>query len=151
MVMRLASTPLHRTITIRKLNNITINCLIHSQLSLFADKWWFDTSQEQELQGDNFDRVRPDTIPDGIFQALGLHFSPFGYFEERLQWFVDITHKLELVIKLENNDQLIMDSEDEKARKELKRVIKKKVGCNNLRASIQTPATGFAAFLLSCS
>lgn len=103
-VVRLVKTPSRHTIAIWKLKNITINYLTYPQPSVLTDKWQFNTSQDWEVLGDNFDNVSLDTISDGTLQALDFHFSPLGYLEKRGPRFIDVTDKSELVIELEDND-----------------------------------------------
>ena len=125
-VLKLATTPLHRTIAIQKLNNITINCFQNLQPSAFLDKWRFDTSQELEVLGDNFDSVSSDTIPDGILQALSFHFSLLRRFQEGAPRFVNATDNPDLTIEPVDNNQPITDSKDEKVRKKNKCAAKRK-------------------------
>ena len=91
-----------------------------------------------------------ETIPDATLQALGFHHSPLSYLEEEIPRFVDVIDKSELVIKLEDNGQLITDSENEKVRKRLECVAKRKARRNNLRAFVrQALAIGSVTPLLS--
>lgn len=69
---------------------------------MLTDKWRFDTSQDWEVLGDDYDSVSSDTILDGTLQALGFHLSLLGYLEERVPRFVDVNNKLELAIELED-------------------------------------------------
>lgn len=43
-----------------------------------------------------------------------------------MPWFVDFTDKTKLAIEFKNNNQPITDFENEKARKKLKRIAKRK-------------------------
>lgn len=79
-------------------------------------------------------------------------FSPFSlsYFKEGTPWFINVTDKPELVIEPEDDSQLIIDSEDKKARKEFERAVKKKLRHHNLGTHVwQAFAAGSAALLLS--
>lgn len=83
---------------------------------------------------------------------MGFHYFPLDYLEEGAPWFVDVTDKPELVIKPEDNGQLITNSEDKKMRKGLEYTAKRKVRRNNLHILVrQALATSFAAPLLSSS
>ena len=103
MVVRLAITLLRRKMTIWKLNNIIINWLTNLQPNVLLDKWQFNTNQDWEILGDNFNNVNLETILNAISQAFGFHYSLLNYFQERALRFVDITEKPELVIEFENN------------------------------------------------
>lgn len=86
-----------------------------------------------------------------FYEFWGFHHSPIGYLEGGAPRFVDVTDELELAIELEDNNQAIIDSQDEKARKRLEHAGKKKVQRNDLCALIrQAFAIGFAALLSSC-
>lgn len=98
---------------------------------------------------DNFDNVSSDTIPDSILQVLSIHLSLLGYFEERTPRFVNITENPNLTTKPIDNGQPIIDSEDEKIRKQNKRVAKRKAQLNNLYALMRAPTADSAAWLLS--
>ena len=84
---------------------------------MLPDKGRFNTSQDWEVLGDNFDSVSSDTIPDNTLQALNFHLSPLGYLEEGALRFVDVTDNPDLTIEPVDNGQPITDSEDEKMRK----------------------------------
>lgn len=64
--------------------------------------------------------VSLEIIPDATLRALSLHHFPLGYLEKGVPQFFDITNKPRLTIEPDDNDQPIMNSEDEKARKGLK-------------------------------
>lgn len=149
-IVRLVTTPSYRTIAIQKLNNITINRLTHLQPSVLVYKWRFDTSQDWEVLGDDFDSVSSDTIPDSTLQTLGFYLSPLGYLEKRAPQFVDVTNKPELAIGLENNAQPITKSEDNETRKGLEYIAKRKVQRDHLRAPVQAFAACSTAFSSSC-
>ena len=102
-VVRLATTLLRRNIAIRKLKNNIINWLTNPQPSMLPQKWQFNTSQDCEVLGDEFDSVSLETILNATLQALGFHHSPLGYLKEGTPRFADIIDKLELRIKLEND------------------------------------------------
>ena len=59
-----------------------------------------------------------------------------GYLEEGPLWFIDFTKKLELTIEFQDNNQPITNSEDEKARKKLEYIVKKKAWCDYLYAFV---------------
>lgn len=147
--MRLATTPLCHLIAISKLTNITINCLTHPWPNVLADKWRFNTNQDWEVLEENFDSVSSDTILNGIFQALGFHLSPLVYLEEGLPRFVNVTEEPKLAIEPKDNDRPITDSKDEKARKELEHIAKRKPRRDNLHTFVQAPAPGSTALLSS--
>lgn len=91
-----------------------------------------------------------EIIPNATLRALGFHHFLFVYLEEKTSQFVDVTDKPELAIEPKVDGQPIIDSEDEKAKKELERVAKRKAQRNNLCVPIsQTLATGFVAPLSS--
>ncbi len=129
-----------------------INRLTNPRPSVLPDKLWFDTSQDWEVLGDDFDSVSLETIPDATLQALGFHYFPLGYLEKGAPRFVDVTDKPELAIKEpESNIGPITDSEDEKTRKVSERAAKRKARRDNLNAPMRKAlAAGSAAFLLSC-
>ena len=131
-VVRLATTPSHCKIAIRKLNNIMINRLTNLQPSVLPDKWRLDNSQDWEVLGDNFDSVSLETITHNTLRALGFHHSSLGYLEEGAPRFVDVTDKPELAIEPEDNGQPITDSKDEKARKGFEHAAKRKARRDNL-------------------
>ena len=151
MVLKLATTLLHCTIAIRKLNNITINCFQSLRLSVLPDKQRFDTNQDWEVLGDDFDSISLDTIPDNILQALNFHLFPLSYLEEGASRFVAVTDNLHLTIELIDNGQPITDSKDERMRKQNKRAAKRKAQLGNLRTPVWAPVASFAALLLFCS
>ncbi len=93
MVVRLATTPLHRKIAIQKPNNIMINRLTNPWSSILLDKWRFNTNQYCEVLGDNFDSVSSETSPDATLQALSFHYSPLGYLKERAPQFINVIDK----------------------------------------------------------
>lgn len=72
-----------------------------------------------------------DTIPDDILQTLDFHLFPLIYFEERVLRFIDVTDNPELTIEPVDNNQPIMDSEDEKLKKQNKRAAKRKAQLDN--------------------
>ena len=76
-VVRLATTSLRYKMAIWKLNNIMINWLTNSQPSIFPDKWRFDTSQDWDVLGDDFDSVSLETIPDATLQTLVFTIPPW--------------------------------------------------------------------------
>ena len=117
---------------------------------MVPEKWRFNTSQNWEVLGDNFDSVSLDTIPDNTLQALNFHLSLLSYLEERASWFVDVTDNPDLTIEPVDNSQPITDSKDEKIRKQNKCAAKKKAQLNNLRAPVRTPTAGSTALVLSC-
>ncbi len=85
---------------------------------MLPDKWRFDTSQDWEVLGDDFDSVSSEIIPDATLRALSFHYFPLGYLEEGAPRFVDVTDEPELAIeKPEGDVGPITDSEDEKTRK----------------------------------
>lgn len=148
-VLRLAVILSHCRIAIQKLNKIIINQLTNLRPSIFPDKQQFDTSQNLDILGDNFDSVSLETIPDTILQALSFYHFPLGYFEKKTLWLVDNMVKPELVIKLMDNYESIIDFKDEKVRKRLEHAVKKKIQCNNCCALVwQAFAPCFVAFLL---
>lgn len=100
---------------------------------------------------EDFDSVSSDTIPDDILRALNFHFSRLVYFAKKRLRFVDVTNNLDLMIEPKDNAQPIMDSKDEKMRKQNNRTAKIKVQLDNLRTSREAPAAGSATLLLSCS
>ena len=124
--MKLATTPLRRTIVIRKLNHITINHFQSPQASVLPDKWRFNISQDWKIPEDDFDNVSSDTIPNNTFRALNFHLSLLSYLEEKASRFVDVTDNPHLTIKQVNNGHPITDSKDEKVRKQNERVAKRK-------------------------
>ena len=148
-VLKLATTPLHHTITIQKLNNIIINCFQNPRPSILPNKWQFDTSQDSEVLEDNFDSVSLDTIPDGTLRALNFYFSLLGYFEERAPWFVNVTNNRDLTIEPVDNNQTITEFEDEKMRKQNKRAAKRKARLDKLSTPMRTPVASSAALLSS--
>ena len=125
-VVRLAATPSCCRIVIWKLNNIMINQLTNPQPSILPDKLRFNTSQNWEVLENDFDSVSSETIIDATLGALGFHHSPLGYLEKGASRFVDVTDKPKLAIESTNDDQLITDSEDKKARKKLECTAKRK-------------------------
>ena len=100
------------------------------------NKWRFDIGQDWEVLGDNLDSVSSRTIPDTILQAWSFHHFPLGYLEKGALRFIDVTDKPELAIELEDDNQLITDFEDEKARKGLECTVKGKAQRNNLYALV---------------
>ncbi len=129
-----------------------INRLTNLRPSVLLDKWQFDTSQDWEVLGADFDGVSSETIPDATLRALGFQYSPLGYLEEGAPQFVNVTDKPELAIEEpEGNVEPIMDPEDEKARNVSERAAKKKVRRDNLRAPVRKAlATDSAAPSSSC-
>lgn len=113
-----------------------INRLTNPQPSVLPDKWQFDTNQDWEVLGADFEGVSLEIILDATLQALGFHYSLLGNFEEKALQIVDVTDKPELVIEPENNGQPITDPKDEKMRKRLECIAKKKVQRDNLCAPI---------------
>ena len=111
---------------IQKLNNIIINWLTNPKRSVLSDKWRFNTSQDWKVLRDDFDSVSSETIPNATLKALGFYHSPLVYLEERTPQFVNVTDKPKLAIEPEDNGHPITDSEDEKMRKRLKCIVKKK-------------------------
>ena len=93
---------------------------------MLPNKWRFNTSQDWKVLGDDFESVSKEIISNASLQALGFHHSLLGYLEKRVPRFVDITDNPALVIEPKDDNQSIMDSKDEKARKELEHVVKKK-------------------------
>ena len=77
---------------------------------MLPDKWRFNTSQDWEVLGDDFEGVSEEIIADAILRALGFHHSPLGHLEKGVLRFVDIIDKPDLTIKPEDNDQLIINS-----------------------------------------
>lgn len=67
---------------------------------------------------------------------MGFHLFLFGYLKEKVLCFVDVINKLELAIELKDNNQLIIDSEDEKGRKRLECATNGKTQYNNLHNSV---------------
>ena len=149
MVLKLATTFLRRTIVIQKLNNITINRLQSPRHSVLPDKWRFNTSQDWEVLGDNFNSVSLDIIPDNTLQALDFHLSPLDYLEKRVSRFVDVTNNSNLTIKPVDNGQPITDSKDKKVKKKNKHAAKKKAQLDNLRPPVRASIAGSAVLLLS--
>lgn len=98
MILKLATTLLHRTIEIRKLNNIIINRLQSPQPSMPPDKWRFNTYQDWKILEDGFDSVSLNIIPDNTLQALEFYCSLLGYFKEGTLQFIDITDNPQLTI-----------------------------------------------------
>lgn len=94
---------------------------------MLPNKWQFDTSQDLEVLGDNFNSDSSDIILDGTLQALGFHFFPLGYFKKRLSQFINVTKNLDLTIEQVENGQLITNTEDEKLKKQNERVTKRKM------------------------
>lgn len=91
-----------------------------------------------------------ETIPDATLRALRFYHSFLGYLEEGTPWCINVTDKSELAIEPEFNGQLITDSKNEKIRKRLEHIIKKKVWRDNHYAPMrQALAAGFVALLLS--
>ena len=80
--------------------------------------------------------IRLETIPDTILQALDYHYSPLSYLQKEVSQFIDITDELGLAIEPKDNGQPITDSNDEKVRKKLEHVAKKKVRYNNLHTPV---------------
>ena len=146
-VLKLATTLSCCMIVIQKLNNITINYFQNLQPSILLDKWRFNTSQDWEILRDEFNNVSLDTISNGTLQPLSFHLSPLDYFEKRALQFIDITNDPDLTIELIVNNQPIMDSEDEKVKKQNKRAPKRKTQLDNLFALVWVPVGGFAALL----
>lgn len=74
-----------------------------------------------------------------------------SYLEEGVPWFVDVTDESKLAIepKQVENGQPITDSENEKIKKRLKCIAKRKTWRNNFRALVQALAAGSATFSLS--
>lgn len=90
-----------------------------------------------------------NTIQDNTLKALGFHISSLGYLEEREPRFVDVTDKPDFIIETVDNSQPITDFENEKVRKQNKRVAKRKRQLDNLCVSIHAFAASFATLLLS--
>ena len=129
-----------------------INWLTNSQPSMLPQMWQFNTNQDWGVLGDEFDSVSLETIPNATLQALGFYYSPLGYLKKGTPRFADITDKPELKIKLENDNQPITKSMNEKARKRLDRAAKRNIRQNNLCASIrQALIAGSVAPFLSRS
>ena len=103
---------------------------------MFPNQWRFNTSQDWEVLGDNFNSVSLETIPNATLQSLSFHHSLLGYFEEEAPLFIDVTDKQELAIEPEDNNKPIMDSKDEKARKKLECAAKRKAQRDNLCAPV---------------
>lgn len=118
---------------------------------MLLDKWWFDTNQDWEVLGDDFDSVSSYTIPDDTLHALGFHLSLLGYLQEGAPRFADIMDNPKFTIKPVGNNQLIIDSEDEKMKKHNKRAAKRKARLNNLCAPIWAPTASSTTLLLSYS
>lgn len=115
---------------------------------MLLDKWQFNISQDWEIPRNDFDSISSEIIPDITLWALGFYYSPLSYLEERASQFIDVTDKSELTIKLEDNSQPITDFKDEKARKGLENVAKRKTWYDNLYAPLrQAFTTGSVAFL----
>lgn len=95
---------------------------------MLPNKWRYDTSHDWEIIRGEFDSFSSDTIPDNILQALRFHLSFLGYLEKEAPLFVDVTEEPELTIEPEPmaDDQPITDSEDEKVKKGLERITKRK-------------------------
>ena len=129
-----------------------IDQLTNPQHSVLPNKWQFNTSQDWEILGDDFDSVSSELIPNTTLQALSFHHSLLGYLEEQAPRFVDVTDKPELTIKPEDNDQPITDTKDEKEKKGLKCNTKRKAQCDNLYVLMrQAFAASSTAPLLSRS
>lgn len=103
---------------------------------MLLDKWRFYISQDWEILGDVFDNISLETILDNILWTLSFYHFLSDYLEEKAPRFVYITDKLKLAIELKNNGQPIKNSEDEKVKKKLKYVIKKKAQYNDLCTSV---------------
>ena len=81
---------------------------------------------------------------------MGFYHSLLGYLEEGTLRFVNVTNKLELAIGPEDNGQPITNSKDEKVRKKLECVAKRKTQRNNLYTPMQQAFNASSvAFLLS--
>ena len=132
-IVRLTTILSHCRIAIQKLNNIIINMLTNPRLSVLPNKWWFDTSQDLEILGDDIDSVSLETILDNILRAHSFNRFSLDYLKKGAPRFVDSTNEPKLVIEPEDNNQPITNSEDEKARKWLNWAAKRKAQCNNLR------------------
>lgn len=64
--------------------------------------------------------------------------------------FVNIINNPGLIIEIIANSQPIMDSKNEKVRKQNEHAAKKKAKLPNFCTFMQAPTTGSATFLLSC-
>ena len=102
-VVRLAANFLCCRIAIRKLNNIMIYWLTNPQLSILPNKWWFNTSQDWEVLGDDFNSISLEIILNATLQTLIFYHPPLSYLEKRASQFVEVTNKLELAIEPEDN------------------------------------------------
>ena len=123
MIIKLAPTTLRRIITIKKLNNIIINCLQNPNVCLFLDKWYFDLSQDWEILILNYENFNADAIAKKTLQALGFHISIIGHLEKKFLYFTNITN-LKLFIKQAMVDilgQVVINFE--------KNIVKKKNKC----------------------